>query len=140
MRSSKSNQRYHSLVPNCHLKLPVMKAPGFKQVDGGSVWILACSLGWLLVEDGVLCAGVRSWILDLVVMSELAGPCLRSSHWERAPGFCSHALLGLTLNSWLQIQEMLCVTSSDQQTASFPLAWWKAGNPASSIKQLGRAA
>ena len=69
-----------------------MKAPGFKQVDGGFVQILACSLGWLLVENGARCAGVRSWSLDPVIMSESASPELKSSHLKRAPGLCSPRL------------------------------------------------
>ena len=66
-----------------------MKAPGFKQVDEGFVGLLGYSLGWLLAENGVRCAGVRSWSLDLVMMSKSAGPDLKSSHWKRAPGLSS---------------------------------------------------
>ena len=65
-----------------------MKAPGFKQVDEGFVRILACSLGWLLAENGVGHAVVKSWSLDLEMMNELAGPDLEKfpseeSFWLR---------------------------------------------------------
>lgn len=49
LRSRDSNQQHKSLFGNCRLQLSVLKAPGFRKVDGGFVSILACSQGSLLL-------------------------------------------------------------------------------------------
>lgn len=41
LRSGESNQWHNSLLVNCRLKLSVMEASGFKQVD----WRFLCTLG-----------------------------------------------------------------------------------------------